>query len=137
MLIRPGLLALFTAFLIVSITAALSVFAGGSSDSANSNVAKPELRCGWFENPTPANAWLIDRDGEWTISIQGGDQAEGDWPDFNRSQWVETNGHYGYGCACLKVETDSERYVTRILSSTPKPLAQCRRDKALKLKEPK
>ncbi|MGL4666856.1 MAG: DUF4087 domain-containing protein, partial [Saezia sp.] len=30
-----------------------------------------EWRCGWLENPTPANQWLIDRDGAWTISLQG------------------------------------------------------------------
>ena len=37
----------------------------------------PERRCGWLQNPTPANYWLIDRDGEWTIGAQGGYQAPG------------------------------------------------------------
>src|SRR5690348_8019506 len=59
-------------------------------------------RCGWFYNPTPGNAWLFDRDGEWTIGVQGGPQADGDWPNF-REQWVETNGGYGYGCGCFSV----------------------------------
>ena len=36
-----------------------------------------ENRCGILTNPTPANWWLIDRDGEWTIGAQGGYQAEG------------------------------------------------------------
>ena len=59
---------------------------------------KAELRCGWFSNPTPANASLYDRDDEWIISVQGGHEAEGDWPSFSPKQWVETNVHYGYGC---------------------------------------
>ncbi|HEX8293525.1 MAG TPA: DUF4087 domain-containing protein, partial [Pyrinomonadaceae bacterium] len=57
--------------------------------------ARAETRCGWFSNPTPANASLHDRDDEWVISVQGGHQAEGDWPSFGPKQWVETNGHYG------------------------------------------
>ena len=54
-------------------------------------VAPPfETRCGWFSNPTPANIWLYDREGEWTIGVQGGYQVEKDWdwPDFKRGQWV-------------------------------------------------
>ena len=45
-------------------------------------VDRAGTRCGWFSNPTPANASLYDRDGEWVIGVQGGHQAEGDWPDF-------------------------------------------------------
>ena len=65
-----------------------------------------ETRCGWFSNPTPGNVWLNDRDGQWTIGIQGGYQTEGDWvwPEFKKGQWIRTNaGSYGYGCACLQV----------------------------------
>lgn len=92
-----------------------------------------ETRCGWFVNPTPANAWLIDRDGEWTISVQGGYQAEGDYPEFESDQWVETNGHYGYGCACMEVTTDrNQMKILSIISSTAKPLSACRKDKKLK-----
>lgn len=57
--------------------------------SACSAQAIPELakvRCGWFENPTPANAWLTDRDGDWIIPVQGGHQANGDWPAFPRER---------------------------------------------------
>src|SRR5260370_26458049 len=65
-----------------------------------------ETRCGWFSNPTPANIWLYDRDGEWTIGVQGGYQVEGDWPwpVFKRGQWVAPNaGDYGYGCLCIRL----------------------------------
>lgn len=30
-----------------------------------------ELRCGWLQNPSPANQWLTDKDGTWDISLQG------------------------------------------------------------------
>jgi len=90
------------------------------------------LRCGWFENPTPGNAWLTDRDGQWLIGLQGGHQAEGDWPRFTPARWVRTNGHYGHGCACLRVVADEASYeVQRIVSATSRPLRVCRRDKAL------
>jgi len=92
-----------------------------------------ETRCGWFSNPTPANAWLYDRAGEWTIGVQGGHQAEGDWPDFKSTEWVQTNGHYGYGCACFELTVDKQTHnVLEIKSARARPLAQCRRDPALK-----
>jgi Protein of unknown function (DUF4087) len=93
-----------------------------------------ETRCGWFTNPTPANAWLYDRDGEWIIGTQGGHQAEGDWPTFKPRQWVHTNGSsYGYGCACLHVRVDKQtREVAEIKSSRARALGQCRQDPALK-----
>src|SRR5918999_3279183 len=64
-----------------------------------------ERRCGWLQNPTPANWWLIDRDGEWLIGVQGGYQAPGmdEMPDMSTAGWVEVNGHYGYGGACMGV----------------------------------
>ena len=89
--------------------------------------------CGWFENPTPANVSLIDRSGEWIIGVQGGHQADGDWPVFKPSQWVRTNGNYGYGCACISGEVDAEaREVLSIRSAKAKPLSACRKDRALK-----
>ena len=94
---------------------------------------KAEMRCGWFSNPTPANASLYDRDGEWIIGVQGGHQADGDWPSFSPKQWVETNGNYGYGCACLQVRVDrSEGKVIKIESARERPLSTCRRDRALR-----
>jgi hypothetical protein len=94
---------------------------------------KSETRCGWFSNPTPANASLYDRDAEWIIAVQGGYQAEGDWPDFSPKQWIKTNVNYGYGCACLRVSVDrSTQKVIRIESSQARALSACRRDRALR-----
>jgi hypothetical protein len=96
--------------------------------------AAPERRCGWLQNPTPANYWLLDRDGEWTLSAQGGYRAEGmdDLPDMTTRGWVRTNGYYGYGCACMSVTTDrGSGRVMRIFSATPVPLRQCRADRRL------
>lgn len=102
------------------------------ADSIDSSMDKVENRCGWFSNPTPANAWLNDNAGEWLISAQGGYQADGDWPDFPDDKWVKTNGNYGYGCACMKVTVDKrEMRILKIVSATAKPLADCRRDKSL------
>ena len=90
-----------------------------------------ERRCGWLHNPTPANWWLVDRDGEWLLGAQGGYQAPGmdNMPDMTSAGWVETNGHYGHGCACMDVTVDPRtRRVTRLFSARPVPLRQCRTD---------
>ncbi|HEX3250203.1 MAG TPA: DUF4087 domain-containing protein [Pyrinomonadaceae bacterium] len=100
---------------------------------SHANVEKVETRCGWFSNPTPANASLFDSQQEWIIGVQGGHQAEGDWPEFSAKQWVETNVHYGYGCACLRLTVNHETSeVIRIVSGSARPLSACRRDRALK-----
>lgn len=99
------------------------------------NLQSFETRCGWFYNPTPANIWLNDRDGEWTIGVQGGYQVEGDWPwpDFKKGQWVETNGHHGYGCACLELRVDRETHRgLEIKTARARPLAPCKRDRSIK-----
>jgi hypothetical protein len=99
---------------------------------------KVQQRCGWFENPTPANAWLTDKEGSWIISTQGGSSADGDWPIFSPKRWIKTNVSYGYGCACMKLETNATtKSVTRILSATSRPIAACRRDKTIAKKEPR
>ena len=57
-----------------------------------------EMRCGWLRNPTPANWWLEDSDGSWTIMTQGGnDEPQGmDMiPDISEHDYVATNGNYG------------------------------------------
>ena len=104
------------------------------SDAA-AQLRKGELRCGWFDNSSPGNASLHDKDGEWNVSVQGGHEAEGDWPPkFTAGQAVRHgSGSYGYGCACLRVDVDAtESRITRIHSSNGRPLSICRRDKALK-----
>jgi hypothetical protein len=100
--------------------------------AAVSSAEAAERRCGWWQNPTPANVWLLDKDGEWTVAVQGGHQADGDWPDFK--QWVKVNGNYGYGCACIDVEVDrATKTVLKIVRAQARPLSACRRDKALAL----
>lgn len=117
-------------------TAEQKKWAVDSAADDSSGGAKFENRCGWFENPTPGNAWLTDRDGEWIIGVQGGHQAEGEHPEFADDEWVKTNINYGYGCACLKVKVDFKTHrVLEIASATAKPLSVCRKDRALK--EPK
>lgn len=93
-----------------------------------------ERRCGWLRNPTPANWWLVDRDGSWTISTQGGRSARGmeKIPDLSRSQYVTTNGSYGYACACMDVDANSKTMrITTIYRAKQLPLSTCRRDPAL------
>lgn len=94
-----------------------------------------EKRCGWIENPTPGNWWLQDRDGEWTIGVQMGHQAEGEIPAFpgNRKFWKKTNGSYGIGCACLTVTTDrKEKKILTIQDGKALPLEKCSSDPKLK-----
>ena len=57
--------------LMLAIAAALTI------SPAQAKPDKTEKRCGYLANPTPANWWLTDHHGEWTIGVQGGYQAEG------------------------------------------------------------
>ncbi len=93
-----------------------------------------ERRCGWVENPTPANWWLRDREAEWMISTMGGYEAPGfdAMPDMQKAGWVWTNVRYGYGCGCMLVEVDrAAKRVTRLISAAPALLARCRADHRL------
>jgi hypothetical protein len=93
-----------------------------------------ERRCGWVENPTPANWSLIDRDGEWIIGVQGGYQSPGmdNMPDLSVRDWKSVNGSHGYGCACMTITTDKPNgRVTSIASVKQLPLRQCRNDPRL------
>ncbi|AXA38965.1 DUF4087 domain-containing protein [Rhizobium leguminosarum] len=109
------------------ITAALTI-------AANAQAA--ETRCGWIENPTPANWWLEDAENTWTIMTQGDDAGEVQGmeliSDISEHEYVRTNGNYGYACACMSVETDGKERITKILSFRQLKLAKCRADKALK-----
>jgi len=97
--------------------------------------AKFETRCGWYDNPTPGNHWLSDKDDEWIIGVQGGYQLE-DFvaPVFKKTQWVSFfGGSYGYGCACFRMRVDKEtKHVLEIKSAYARPLSVCRKDKALR-----
>ncbi len=96
-----------------------------------------ETRCGWLSNPTPANYWLQDAQGEWTLSIQGiGDRDSGfydaPWTEAPPDWWVETNGSYGYGCACFEGAIDqASGWATKVTLVTPLPLNRCHEDPAL------
>ena len=118
------------ASLMITAALMLTVPLTGATPSAMQN---SEMRCGWFSNPTPANASLFDADAEWLIGVQGGYQADGDWPEFGPKEWVKTNVHYGYGCACMRVQVDrAEKKVIRIESARARPLSACRKDRALR-----
>lgn len=104
------------------------------TETAESNLVVNQTRCGWLSNPTPANFWLDDKDGQWIIGTQGGRQAKGNYPpNFKKSQWVKTNGNYGYGCACVRGTFDSEtKQVISVKRASARSLSTCRKDKALK-----
>lgn len=95
--------------------------------------ADTKLRCGWFDNPSPGNASLTDRDGEWTVAQQGSHIAKGTWPRFKPEQWVRTGtGSAGHGCACLSVQAQADdQLITVILKARSLPLSNCRRDRHL------
>lgn len=117
---------------LVALSAASGAAAAGGA--AGGAVAW-QTRCGWFVNPTPGNVWLLDRDREWIIGLQGGHQVPGDWPwpRFAADQWVEVNGRYGHGCACLGVRVDgASGRIVAISGAEARPLAACRADPGLR-----
>lgn len=105
--------------------------------------ARTETRCGWYHNPTPANVFLVDADGEWWISRQGGHSA----PGFDEAYTTafdnrlridyagQVTDRYGYSCACAEGEFDANggQYdnVLSISRLTEIPLARCEQDPAL------
>ena len=101
--------------------------------------AMAESRCGWLDNPTPANYWLTDADGAWTLMVQGGAIENGfiDLPaeqfDF-ADEWEYRNvGSYGFGCACIEGDFGpvGSGEVVQVREMRPLPLAKCRADPAL------
>lgn len=93
-----------------------------------------ETRCGWLENPTPGNWWLLDKDDSWTLMQQGGYQADGmDMiGDISAGDYVATNGNYGYACACLDVETNAEASRVVVIHGFKQlKMSKCTNDKAL------
>lgn len=95
-----------------------------------------ETRCGWLENPSPANMWLIDRDGSWDISVQGTPNILDDksmellyQATANENEFVRTNQNYGFSCACLTVDLDKEKnLIIAIYKSKQLPLKKCLED---------
>jgi len=87
-----------------------------------------ETRCGWLFNPKPRNWYLIDNDGRWIISQQGGYEAKGmDNLPTNEKDYVKTNGYYGYACVCMDVVTDSARLrISETCGGESLPLSTCR-----------
>jgi hypothetical protein len=98
-----------------------------------------EIRCGWLDNPTPANVWLVDKEGQWVISTQGLENSLSDqsmdlvYQAFkNERQYVRTNGNHGFSCACLTLETDkSDHSVTHVSESKQLDLKRCLEDTAI------
>ena len=97
----------------------------------------PVRRCGWWDNPTPGNVRLTDRDGEWTVAMQGTYEAAGDGPDFARDQAAPKGASHAHGCACMMVRADrASKFVYSIADAKPLALSVCRKDPKLKRKEP-
>lgn len=97
-------------------------------------MAGGERRCGWLYNVTPGNWWLFDGHGEWILATQGGFQAPGleEMPDMTTRGWIELNGHYGYGCACMTLTVDpASLFVQKVALASPQPLKQCHDDPGL------
>lgn len=100
-----------------------------------------EKRCGWLDNPSPANLWLIDADSDWTISTQGGkfasDETIDNMPEIDDKEFVRRNGHYGFSCVCLNVKTDKEKSeILEVYSGQQLFLKQCLEDPKLYKKVP-
>jgi hypothetical protein len=88
-------------------------------------------RCGWLDNPTPGNFFLRDREGEWTLAVQGGPEAEGmdSLPDLSGNEFVEINGHHGYACVCLDAAVDPKpRVILAIRRVKQQLLKSCLED---------
>lgn len=95
-----------------------------------------ENRCGWLENPTPGNWWLTDADASWTLAAQGGysvgDDAWDKIGDISEKEYVQTNGSYGYACACLSVTVDKRsKRILSVQKYKKLPLKTCKSDRAL------
>ena len=98
-----------------------------------SKMSGPTRLCGWWDNPTPGNAWLNDSSGRWTIAMQGMYEANGDWPEFKAGQQFPLSAPHGYGCACITARVDrSSRFVYSFTDAKALPPQVCRADRGLK-----
>nr|WP_245297863.1 DUF4087 domain-containing protein [Methylobacterium radiotolerans] len=101
----------------------------------STGLSASEKRCGWLQNPTPGNWWLIDKDAKWILREQGEFDPSGFdiIPDISKRYFVKSNGNYGYTCACIGGEFDAtEHRITEILSFEQRSVRICRKDHALK-----
>ena len=100
-------------------------------------LAGPMKLCGWWDNPTPGNAWLDDRSGQWTIALQGMYEAHGDWPEFKPGKQLPKGAPHGVGCACITARVDpASKYVWNFTGAQAGPLKVCLADPALKGRRP-
>jgi hypothetical protein len=98
-----------------------------------SKLSNPTRLCGWWDNPTPGNAWMHDRSGEWTIAMQGMFEANGEWPRFKRGEQLPVGAPHGYGCACITARVDrASKFVYSFTDAQALPPQVCRRDPGLK-----
>lgn len=110
---------------------------GGLLSILSTTSIAAEYRCGWLDNPTPANWWLDDREGSWTIAMQGGysvsEKSMDNLPELKDDEYVKTNGLYGYACACMSVSIDKKnKRITKIHSKgTQLLLKKCLEDRHL------
>ena len=101
-------------------------------------LASADTRCGWFSNPTPANVFLDDAHGGWTLSAQGRGGAPGFddlWAsEGSPEEWVLMSpAGYGYGCACVEGDFGpvGSQQVLEVRRYWHRPLAACASDPAL------
>jgi hypothetical protein len=100
-----------------------------------------EKRCGWLDNPSPANLWLIDGDSDWILSRQGldflTDDSNNNMPTIDDKEFVRTNVNYGFSCVCLTVKTNKESSkILEVYSSEQLLLKQCLEDPNINNKIP-
>lgn len=95
--------------------------------------ANAERRCGWLENPTPANWWVSDKDGLWILGTQGQPETKGmdRMPDLSTHDYVSTNGGHGYACACVDAQFKGDKVAIEINAVRQLPLSTCKRDRTL------
>jgi hypothetical protein len=100
----------------------------------NAATPRPNRLCGWIDNPTPGNWWLIDRTGSWELATQGQPGVKGfdNMPDMSVFGKIEVNGSYGYSCGCVTARIDrANRKIVELMSAKPVSLRQCRTDRRL------
>lgn len=107
------------------LAAAAAALAIGSTAGAT-----VQTRCGWINNPTPANWWLVDGDGLWMIGVQGGHQAPGlELIDISRND-AQYVSNYRYACGCVRADyrDGQERVAARVLAYQSRTLKACLED---------